>query len=151
MKLETPEWKVASKLCWFTWQNGVFPICLSLFLILKEKQEINFRKIKKLMKNLTKYLKKYCCLHLKKKKFSPWWGDKNKQFFYFGPMFRIFLIFYIDVLLISLFWRTIFGNMKSPKVKKSQNLFILKKFLHIVLNILSAQISWKVLYQKKYF
>ena len=44
--------------------------------------------MKKLMKNLTKHLKKYCCLHLQKK-ISPEWGDRNKQFFYFGLILRL--------------------------------------------------------------
>ena len=43
--------------------------------------------MKKLTKNLTKYLKKICRAHLQKKKNSPGRGDGNKQFFYFGPTF----------------------------------------------------------------
>ena len=48
-------------------------------MILKEKQEINFRKMKKLMKNLRKYLKIYCRLHLEKKNFTQA-GDGNNFF-----------------------------------------------------------------------
>ena len=82
MKLETPEWKVASWLCWFTWQNVMFLICLSLFLILKEKQ-INFRKMKITYEKFNKIFKKILPPASPKKIFHPS-GDGNKQFFYFG-------------------------------------------------------------------
>ena len=45
------------------------------------RQEINFRKMKKLLKNLTKYSKNIATC-ISKKKFSP--RRRWKQFFYFG-------------------------------------------------------------------
>ena len=49
----------------------------------KRKRRNNFKKMKKLMKNLTKYLKNIAA-RISKKIFSPGQGDGNKRFFYFG-------------------------------------------------------------------
>ena len=66
-------------------------------------------------------------------------------------MCGIFLFFVNRVLLIILWRWTIFRNRKITGSEISQDPFIFKKFPHIVLNILSAQISWKDFFWKHIF
>ena len=67
----------------------MFLICLSLFLILKEKQ-INFRKMKITYEKFNKIFKKNIATRISKKKFSPRWRWKQTIFLFWPRVSQIF-------------------------------------------------------------